>query len=468
MLDQSMRATVLRLRRLGHSITAVAKTLRISRGSVKKILRAGSEEVPTLERAEKAEPHEALLRELLVECEGNLVRVHEELLARGAELSYPALTGYCRRHQIGRSAKLPAGQYVFDPGQEMQHDTSPHHAMIGGLRRPVQSASLVLCYSRKLFFQAYPRFTRFECKLFLREAVIEVGGSCADCMIDNTHLVVLCGTGAEMVPVPEMEAFASRLGFRFLAHEKGDANRSGRVERPMHFIEKNFYAGRRFVDFEDLNRQAREWCRKSNAKWRRRLHASPQQLFAAEGSHLKPLPIHIPEVYLLHHRMVDVEGFVTVDRHRYSVPAKLIGRRVEVRQTRDKIEVFDGPRRVTTHTRVVAAAPARVLLPEHRVRRPRRSLEPSPEESALRAAGADIVAYVALIKKRVPPLRATLTLRRLLCLMREYPKQAFQEAVATATHYRLVDPERLEGLILRAIHSDFFVFRPEDSDDEET
>jgi len=271
-----------------------------------------------------------------------------------------------------------------------------------------------------------------------------------------------------MVPVPEMEAFGSRLGFRFVAHEKGDANRSARVERSMYFIERNFYAGRRFADFQSLNREARDWCRKSNARWRRRLHASPQQLFAVEQPQLEPLPIHIPEVYLLHHRMVDVEGFVTVDRHRYSVPAKLIGRRVEVRQTRDRIEVFDGPRRVTTHTRVVAVAPARVLLPEHRVRRPRRNLEPSPEENALRAAGEDIAAYVVLIRKRLPALRATLTLRRLLSLMREYPGQAFREAVATATHYRLVDPERLEGLILRAIHSDFFVFRPEEPDDEET
>ena len=31
---------------------------------------------------------------------------------------------------------------------------------------------------------------------------------------------------------PEMEAFADRLGFRFVAQERGDANRSARVERP--------------------------------------------------------------------------------------------------------------------------------------------------------------------------------------------------------------------------------------------
>jgi len=65
-------------------------------------------------------------------------------------------------------------------------------------------------------------------------------------MIDNTHVVVLRGTGSQMVPVAEMAAFAERFGFRFQAHERGDANRSGRVERPFHFIENNFLAGRAF------------------------------------------------------------------------------------------------------------------------------------------------------------------------------------------------------------------------------
>jgi hypothetical protein len=42
--------------------------------------------------------------------------------------------------------------------------------------------------------------------------------------------VVLRGTGREMIPVPEMEAFGERFGFRFVAHQIGNANRSARVE----------------------------------------------------------------------------------------------------------------------------------------------------------------------------------------------------------------------------------------------
>jgi hypothetical protein len=31
-----------------------------------------------------------------------------------------------------------------------------------------------------------------------------------------------------------------------MAHQPGDKNRSGRVERPFHYIENNFYPGRTF------------------------------------------------------------------------------------------------------------------------------------------------------------------------------------------------------------------------------
>ena len=168
-------------------------------------------------------------------CKGNLVRVHEELVASGAPFSYQALTAFCRRHGIGQAPPVPAGQYHFEPGEEMQHDTSPHELELAGKKRKVQTASAVLCYSRMLFFQCYPTFQRFDCKVFLTAALRYFAGAPGRVMIDNTHVVVLRGTGREMVPVPEMAAFAERFGFHFVAHAIGDANRSGRVERPFSF-----------------------------------------------------------------------------------------------------------------------------------------------------------------------------------------------------------------------------------------
>ena len=85
--------------------------------------------------------------------------------------------------------------------------------------------------------------------------------------------------------------------------------------------------------------QARQWCDRVNATYKKYIRAVPRELFAVERLHLKPLPAWIPEVYRLHQRTVDVEGYVSVNAIRYSVPVSWIGRRVEVRETRDKVEI---------------------------------------------------------------------------------------------------------------------------------
>ncbi len=327
MLDEETRTAVLKLRERGHGIRPIARTLRISRQAVRDVIEAGSARPPAVARAEAAEPFRDEILAQYASCKGNLVRVHEELVERGAKFSYAALTAFCRKHGIGYSPPLPDGRYEFAPGQEMQHDTSPHIAKIGDKERRVQSASLVACYSHMLFFQLYPRFTRFECKIFLTDGILYLGGPCVECMIDNTSVIAQYGTGANMVPAPEMAAFAERFHFEFKAHELQDPDRKGRVEAPMAYIEDNFYAGRSFADFEDANRQAVAWCNKVNAMFNRRWHASRRELFRAEQPHLRPLPIWIPPVYELHQRTVDTDGFINLHRNRYSAPYKLIGHR---------------------------------------------------------------------------------------------------------------------------------------------
>lgn len=430
------------------------------------VLAASTAQVPRIEREEKAEPYREQILELFATCKGNLVRVHEELLAQGAQISYQALTGFCRRHGIGHPTPLPAGQYEFAPGAEMQHDTSPHLAPIGGVKHRVETASLVLCFSRLLFFQCYPAFNRFICKVFLTDALGYVAGTCGVCMIDNTHVVVASGTGAKMVPAPEMAAFADRFNFTFRAHEKGDANRSGRVERPMHFIEHNFFAGRTFTDLADLNRQALTFCDKVNAASKRHLHASPRELFALERPHLRPLPLFVPDVYLLHHRIVDVEGFVSVDAHKYSVPYALIGRRLEVRETKDRIDVYDGPRLVASHGRAVQRTPMRVSRPEHRPKRGEGpwARKPSPEELELQQTEEPIATYAVALQQRSAS-RGTIPLRRLLTLRREYPRPAFLQAVSIALEYGLFDLDRLERLTLRLIAKEYFVLNDDDTEE---
>ncbi len=305
----------------------------VSRIAVLRVLQQGTAEVPPLEHVEQLSAELGRIRELYVSCQGNLVRVHEELSAAGIKTAYTTLTAFCRRHEIGTVPKQVVGRYEFLPGQEMQHDTSPHRPIIAGTPRLVQCASLVLCYSRMLFAQTYPKFNRFWCKVFLVEAIRYFEGAACRCMLDNSSIIIVHGTGADAVAAPEMAALAEDFGFQFVAHALGDANRSARVERNFDYIERNFYAGRSFADVADCNRQMRGWCDQVNQNYKRSLHSAPRDLFAVEKPALRRLPMHIHEPTEVAHRTVDVMGFVTVHTNSYSVPLSLLDHDIDVMAT---------------------------------------------------------------------------------------------------------------------------------------
>ena len=465
MLDQSTRTAILELHKRGLSNRRIARALKISRDSVERVIDSKEAEVPQLERNEKAGPHHERIVELVSTCKGNLVRVHEELESKGCELSYPALTAYCRRHGLGKEPEPRAGRYHFEPAEEMQHDTSPHKVEIGGKHKIAQCASLVLCFSRMKFVQYYPNFDRFHCKVFLNDAIAYFEGCCGRCMIDNTHIVVLKGSGSTMVPVPEMAAFGQHYGFKFVAHEIGDANRSAHVERRFHHVENNFLPGRTFVDFGDLNRQAIVWCDRDNAKYRRRLRASPRDLFARERPLLAALPDWCPEVYELYHRIVDVEGFVTVDTNRYSVPLNIpVGRQLEVRKTKERVDAYEGPRIVASHFRIIERIGKRVTNADHRPRRQHRQPKGLREKKLILEAAPELATYATQLETHGPGA-ATARLRRLLSMLREYPRKPLLVAIAEAEHYGLFDLERVERMVIARIAGNYFRLRdPGDPD----
>jgi len=193
----------------------------------------------------------------------------------------------------------------------------------------------------------------------------------------------------------------------------------------------------------------------------------PRELFALERLHLKPLPAWIPEVYRLQERLVDVAGYIALHTNRYSVPVDWIGRRVEVRETKDQIEIQLDARRLVTHRRIAEAEHQRVTLAEHRPPRghgARRRDHPRPEEKAIVAAVPELADYVAGLKQRSRKI-VTLALRQLLRLVREYPREPLLGAVREAARYGLYDLDRVERMILRRVAREYFLLDEGPPDD---
>lgn len=458
-----IRNAVLTLQQQGTGLRETAKLLGLSRNTVRRILRE-----PAVRAARVGAVDEAMqqrLKAVYERAKGNAVRMGQILVDEHAlELPYSTLTRWVREAELREPPKR-SGEYHFEPGQEMQHDTSPHGVEVAGKQIKAQCAGLTLAYSRRLFVQYYPRLTRFEAKHFLVQAAQFMDGTCPRCVIDNTSVVLAGGAGADAVIAPEMAAFAHNLGFKFLAHRLNDPDRKARIERPFRWVESNFLPGRSFASFDDVNTQALRWCIEvANAKPKRSLGMSPEAAYVMEKPHLRSLPAVLPAVYDVFDRVVDLYGFVNVDVNRYSVPERLVGKTVTVYKHYARIEIHYRRMSVASHPRLIGVRDARHTQPGHHTVPQRAPRQPALHAQLLCGEHPALDRYVAALGVHLNG-RGTRALNRLLQLKRSYPPQPFMAAVEQALKYGLFDLSRLETLVLRHVAGDFFALDADGQDD---
>jgi transposase len=467
MLKPEIQTTLVTLFLQGKSLREITSDLNISRNTVRRVVRQeltksgqGSPGAPQPQLQASMSQVSAGLDELFARAKGNVVRVQELLQSeRGETVPYSTLTRWIREADL-RPAPRRVGEFVRAAGEETQHDTSPHKVVIGGKTIVAQCASLVLAYSRRLYVQYYPRFTRLEAKHFLLEASHFMQGTCPRCVIDNTSVILAGGSGKNAIVAPEMAAFARTLGFEFMAHEVNDPDRKGRVERPFHWVENNFIPGRTFVNFADLNAQALQWCvNVANAKPKKVLGMSPDAAYVLERQHLQPLPTVQPPVFDVLERVVDASAFVSIETNRYSVPERFIGKAVTVYRYPGELQIFHRNQMIATHARILDRRDVKQTLPGHHQQLQRVVREPPVEESVLRSAHPLLDQYVSELTRRdryCRPVQPRRVLKRLLEIQRTYPRESFLAAIEQALRFGLFDLGRLEALVLKYVSGDFF------------
>ena len=137
---------------------------------------------------------------------------------------------------------------------------------------------------------------------------------------------------------------------------------------------------------------------------------------------------------------------------------------MEVRESREKIEIELDARRIVTHTRLLTTD-QRVTLREHRPPRgegPKRS-DAHPDEQTIRNAVPEIAPYVEDLKRKSRKVIGLL-LRQLPRMVREYPREPFLGAIGEAAQYGLYDLDRVERMILRRVQRDFFLLEGNNDD----
>jgi len=451
MIEPEKRKSIALLHKEGIGVRQIARSLRVARNTVKAII-AEEGTTPAMIRKDKIQIDPELLDRLYVECQGFVQRVHERLVEEEKiEVKYSTLTRMIRELGLGQESKSRCDRVPDVPGAEMQHDTSPYTVAIGGSPVKVVASLMYLRYSKRRYLKFYRRFNRFKMKSFFHEGLTYWGYAAKDCIIDNTNLARLRGTGRNAVIVPEMEAFSKQYGFEFLCHEKGHCNRKAGEERSFWTVETNFFPGRSFQNFEDLNEQAFEWA--TVRMYHRPVSKTgliPAKAFEHERAYLVELPSHLPAPYVSHDRVTDQYGFVSFDANFFWVPGT---RRddVSVLEYSDRLKIYRGRELLIDYAlppdgvKNERISPEGCPKPQHA---PKNRKKPTAEEEKRLRDMAEVVG--AWLDFALDPggIARHRVVRDLFRLSKQMTEPLFVRSVARAMKYRICSVETIRRIAL--------------------
>lgn len=449
MIDPDVRNAIYQLHLVGRSLREISRQFKLSRNTVRAIIRQQGA-MPQATRKDKIQIDRDLLQRLYHQCDGWMQRMHEKLAEEEhIQVSYPTLTRLLRELGLSKSQPARCDHVPDEPGAEMQHDTTVYQVKLSGQPARVIASVLYLRYSKRRYLKFYRVFNRFAMKCCLHEALMFWGYAAKQCIIDNTNLARLRGSGQRAVIVPEMACFAERYGFRFVCHEIRHANRKAGEERSFWTVETNFLPGRSFQSLEDLNRQALEWATvRMHHRPVSKTGLIPAQAFEHERSYLTELPPQLPAPYFALERGTDQYGYVSFQANYYWVPGAK-REAVKVLQYADRLQIFQHRTCVaeyplpTDGVKNFRFSPAGQPPPRHMPQNRKHGSQ--QEEKRLRALGPDVAAYVDYVLQ-TPGIQRHRFLRELLALSRQVTESVFAQALGRALRYRIVQLSTLRRI----------------------
>jgi transposase len=258
----------------GKSIKEIARDLRLSRNTVRKVLRS-NETSFSYERRVQPRPKlgrwkEQLDRLLAANAEAparerlTLIRIFEELRALGYDGGYDAIRRYARSWaQANASATADAFvPLTFAPGEAYQFDWSHEIVVMDGVTTIVKVAHLRLCHSRMMFVRAYPRETQEIMFDAHERAFAFFRGACARGVYDNMK------TAVEAIFVGKDRQYNRRF-LQMCSHHlvepvacsPASGWEKGQVENQVGLVRERFFTPRlRFKSYDELNAWLMDKC----------------------------------------------------------------------------------------------------------------------------------------------------------------------------------------------------------------
>jgi len=362
--------TIARIRReffvKGKSIKEIVRDLKVSRNTVRKVLRSGAtaftyeREVQPLPKLGRWKDH---LDRLLAANEDKpsrerltLIRLFEELRELGYVGGYDAVRRYARVW-YKRHATASVDAYVpltFAPGEAYQFDWSHEIVLLNGTTVTVKVAHLRLCHSRMFFVRAYPRETQEMVFDAHDRAFAFFKGTCRRGLYDNMK------TAVETVFVGKDRTYNRRF-LQMCGHYLVEPTactpaagwEKGQVENQVGLVRERFFTPRlRFKSYEEMNGWLLDRCI-AYAKVHRHPEHTDQTIwsvFEAERPQLVPYAGRFDGFHALP-ASVSKTCLVRFDNNKYSVMAKAVGRPVDLHAYADRIVIRQDGDIVAKHSR---------------------------------------------------------------------------------------------------------------------
>ena len=471
MIDANKRKAIFLLHNEGMGTREISRKLTVSINTVRKIIDEKGE-LPEITRRDKIHIDPELLQKLYKRCDGYAQRVHELLEEeKGITIAYSTLTQNLRELGLGQSKNERCDQRPDIPGAEMQHDTSPYTVKFGATRVKVVGSIIYMRYSKMRYLKFYRSFNRFAMKCFIHEALTFWGYAAVECIIDNTNLARLRGTGKNAVIAPEMKQFAKQYGFEFICHEVGHANRKAGNEKSFHIVETNFFPGRSFENLEDMNRQAFDWVtiRMANRPVSK-TRLIPAKAFEHEQAFLEKLPPYVTPPYLAHERGTDQYGYAHVDGNFYWVPGKTRFN-VKALQFCDHVEIYHKRKKLAEYELPPDGIKNEKISPKGEPKpkyQPNNRKKPTAgEEHILRSLAPEVNAYLDFVLTMKGKARHGFV-RKLYGLHKKTHLALFVKAVNRALKYRIRSVDTLENIIRLLLKQSNYEMPLPEIDDEFT
>ena len=257
----------------GKSIKEITRDLKLSRNTVRKVLRSGDTSF-SYQREVQPRPKLGRWREeldrLLAKNAGaaarerlTLIRLFEELRALGYDGGYDAVRRYAR--VWSRRAGQTAEAFVplsFAPGEAYQFDWSHEIVLMSGVTVTVKLAHVRLCHSRMMFVRAYPRESQEMVFDAHERAFAFFKGACTRGIYDNMK------TAVETIFVGKGRLYNRRF-LQMCSHYLVDPVactpasgwEKGQVENQVGLVRERFFTPRlRFKNLDELNAWLLDKC----------------------------------------------------------------------------------------------------------------------------------------------------------------------------------------------------------------